>query len=76
MITLFHYYLPSFNILNAPRVTIRKIIAPIIKSGYFDWVNNTKTPAAITPVLIIISFDVKIMVAFMCASLLFDFCNK
>ncbi len=48
----------------------------MIKSGYFDWVNNTKTPARITPVLIIISFDVKIMVAFMCASLLFDFCNR
>ncbi len=48
----------------------------MIKSGYFDWVNKTNTPAAITPVLIIISFDVKIMVAFMCASSLFDFCNK
>ncbi|MDI3520076.1 MAG: hypothetical protein PWR04_64, partial [Anaerophaga sp.] len=45
----------------------------MIKSGYFDCVIKTKTPATITPVLIIISLDVKIMVAFMCASLLFDF---
>lgn len=66
-------FLPNFKIRIAPLTTTKKTTAPTIRSGYFDWVTNTKTPARITPVLKMTSFEVKIMLAFMWASLLFDF---
>ena len=52
---------------------MRNTNEPIIRSGYFELVNSTNTPATITPALIIISFEVKIILAFMWASLLLDF---
>jgi hypothetical protein len=71
----FHYLL-SFNILNAPCITNIKTMVPMIKSGLLELNQLTKTPAVITPKLIITSFDVKIILAFICASsLLFDFCK-
>lgn len=69
-------HLTSFKNRNAPRTTIRKKIPPITRSGYLEWVIKTRTPAAITPLFMITSFDVKIILARMCASLLFPFCNR
>ena len=69
---LYDFHFPSFNILIAPLRTIIKTIPPIIKSGYFVCVSKTRIPARITQLFIITSFDVKIILAFICASSLFD----
>ena len=66
-------YLPSFNILRAPWITKTKTIVPIIKSGLLEFNQWTKTPAIITPKFMITSLDVKIMLACIWASWLFDF---
>ena len=69
-------YLLKFNILNAPLITKIKTIVPTNKSGLFEFNKFTKIPAMITPKFIMTSFDVKIILAFICAcSLLFDFCK-
>lgn len=48
----------------------------MIKSGLFELNQFTNSPAMITPKLIIKSLEVKIILAFMCASsLLLDLCN-
>ena len=74
-ILLCHFYY-SFNILIAPWPTITKTIIPIIKSGYFEFVRKTSTPAKITPQFTITSFEVQIELARICASLFLLFCNK
>ena len=63
--TSFLYDFPNFSILIAPWITKMKTIVPTIKSGLFEFNQFTKNPAAITPKLIITSFDVKIILAFM-----------
>ena len=60
------FYFANFRMRNAPRATITNTIAPIIKSGYLDWVNSTNIPAAITPKLTAISLEVNIILAFIC----------
>ena len=59
------FYLPSFRILNAPRMTTAKTIIPIMRSGLFDPSQLTNIPVIMTPRLMITSFEVKIMVACM-----------
>ena len=66
------FHFPGFNIRIAPFRTRKNTTPPIIKSGYFIWVNMARIPARITPLITITSFDVKIILAFICASLLFD----
>ena len=46
------------------------------KSGIFEFNRLTNMPATITPPFTIISFDVKIILACKCASLLLVFCNR
>ena len=57
--------------MTNPKTTI-----PIIKSGTPELNILTNTAATITPTFIIISLDVKIILARICASVLLDFCNK
>jgi len=69
-------HFPSLSILIAPLTTIKNTMPPTIRSGYFDSVTKTRIPAKITPLLMMTSFDVKIILAFICASSLFDPCRR
>lgn len=53
-------YLERFNILNAPKPTRQNTAAPTRRSGIFEPVTNTRTPATITPIFTSTSFEVKI----------------
>ena len=57
-------HLLNFKILNAPCITKTKTTVPIIKSGLFEFSQFTRRPAITTPMLIITSFEVKIILAF------------
>ena len=70
------FYFANCNILYAPLATMINTIAPMIKSGYDELSQCTKSPAVITPVLIITSFEVKIILACIWASLLLPFCSR
>ena len=54
------FYFDIFNILIAPLKTKINTNNPTTKSGIFEFRNKTKTPAIITPILAITSFDVNI----------------
>ena len=71
---LFYHYI-IFKILIAPCITNKNTIAPINKSGLFELNQLTKKPAVITPMLMIMSFDVNIILALNNSSLLFDLCR-
>ena len=58
-------------------MTSTKTMEPIIRSGLLDSSHTTRAPARITPKLMITSFEVKIMLAFICASSFpFDLCKR
>lgn len=63
-------YFANLSMRYAPRATITKTIASITKSGYPELSQLTYSPSMIT------SFDVKIILACICASLLLFFCNR
>jgi len=48
----------------------------MIKSGLFEFNQCTKSPAVMTPRLIITSLEVKSILACIWASLLLDFCSR
>jgi len=55
---------PSFNILKEPRITMTNTIAPITKSGLFESRQFTNKAAVMTPMFIITSLLVNIILAF------------
>ena len=57
-------------------ITTTNTVAPTIKSGRLELSQFTKSPATITPELTTTSFEVKIMLACMCDSLLLSLCSR
>ncbi len=51
------------KILNAPRATMIKTIVPMIRSGSLEFKRKTSPPAMMTPMLMMTSLEVKIMLA-------------